>query len=399
MRFRTLCDTTLPVTRPHEIIDTPAALLHAIQLWRTQPALAVDTESNSFFVYRERTCLVQVSTRDADWIVDPLAVDLKPLGELLENTAIEKVFHAAEYDILSLKRDYGFVFHNLYDTLIAAKAVGRKKVGLGSLLEEVLATKLAKDEQRSDWGRRPLTPDQIEYAFSDTRYLLALADALRLEVSAKGPDIIEEVAIDCQRMTEKEPKPREVNPDAFEKHKTIKAMDPVSRQILKHLFEARELRAQETNKPPFRVISDEALGEIAVRKPVDRAALAKIPGVTPPVLSRHGDALWAAVQSGLAAGPLSFRKKAYTPVNPAEEELYEALRSWRKAVAEARGVEVDVICGNASLRVLAQARPTTLEALGATALDTFRVRRYGEAILHVIQRGTGGTQAPRAATR
>ena len=105
---------------------------------------------------------MQVSTRDADWILDPLAVDLKPLGPLLSNPAIEKIFHASEYDVTSLKRDYGFTFRNLFDTLVAAKAIGRKKLGLGNLVEEVLGVKLTKDEQRSDWGGRPLSADQID---------------------------------------------------------------------------------------------------------------------------------------------------------------------------------------------------------------------------------------------
>ena len=81
-----------------------------------EPSLGVDTESNSFFVYRERTCLVQVSSMEADWVIDPFAVDISPMGELLANPAIEKIFHACEFDVLSLKRDYRFTFANVFDT-------------------------------------------------------------------------------------------------------------------------------------------------------------------------------------------------------------------------------------------------------------------------------------------
>jgi ribonuclease D len=373
------------VTRTQSFIDTPEGLARAIDSWRGQPALAIDTESNSFFVYRERTCLVQVSTRDADWILDPLAVDLRPLGEILADARIEKVLHAAEYDVISLRRDYQFGIRNLYDTLIASRAVGRRRVGLGSLLEDVLAMKLEKDEQRSDWGRRPLSADQIAYAYADTRYLLQLSDALKQEVASKGPEVVEEVAVDCERMAAREGRPREVDPDAFEKHKSARKMDPVARSILRALYDARETRARETDKPLFRVVSDETLGEIAVRKPRTRAELQHVPGVTPPIIGRHGDALMAAVQAGLAAEPLPFVRRASAPVDLHEEERYEALRAWRKQVADARGVEVDVIAGNAALHAIAKARPSSVEALAALdALDAFRLKKYGAAIVGVL---------------
>ncbi len=373
------------MTRTQSFIDTPEGLARAIDSWRGQPALAIDTESNSFFVYRERTCLVQVSTRDADWILDPLAVDLRPLGEILADARIEKVLHAAEYDVISLRRDYQFGIRNLYDTLIASRAVGRRRVGLGSLLEDVLAMKLEKDEQRSDWGRRPLSADQIAYAYADTRYLLQLSDALKQEVASKGPEVVEEVAVDCERMAAREGRPREVDPDAFEKHKSARKMDPVARSILRALYDARETRARETDKPLFRVVSDETLGEIAVRKPRTRAELQHVPGVTPPIIGRHGDALMAAVQAGLAAEPLPFVRRASAPVDLHEEERYEALRAWRKQVADARGVEVDVIAGNAALHAIAKARPSSVEALAALdALDAFRLKKYGAAIVGVL---------------
>lgn len=370
------------MTRPNTILATQDALTEAIEHWRTVSELAIDTESNSFFVYRERTCLIQVSTRDADWIVDPLALDPRPMGELLANPAIEKVLHAAEYDVVSMKRDYGFKIENMFDTLIASKATGRKKFGLGNLIEEILAVKLEKDEQRSDWGRRPLSANQIEYAFADTRFLLPLADVLKADVTGKGPEIVEEVAIDCRRMTEKEGRPREVDPEAFEKHKSARKLDPVSRQILKALYEQREIRARETDRPLFRVVSDETLGEIALRKPATREELSKIPGCTPPLVSRHGDFILKGVQVGVEAGPLPFVRKPFVAPDEAEEERYESLRAWRKKVAEARGVEVDVIVGNAALKVVAKAMPADVAALAELGvLDASRLRRYGDAVV------------------
>jgi ribonuclease D len=306
----------------------------------------------------------------------------------MADPAIEKVLHAGDNDIQQLRRDFGYNFVNLFDTLVAAKAIGRKKVGLGSLVEEILGIKLEKDEQRSDWGRRPLSADQIAYAFADTRHLLELADALRREVATHGAEIVEEVAVDCERLTVKEGRAREVDVNAFERHKSARKMDPVSRQILRLLFEAREKKGLELDRALFRIVSDEALGEVAIRKPQSKAELGKIPGVTPPIVSRHGDMLMAAVEEGLRLGPFPFVRRQGPAIDPRIEERYEALRAWRKGRAAARGVEVDVIAGNAALHAIAEAAPKSADALSESgALDPFRLRKYGAEILAALKVG------------
>lgn len=365
------------------MVDTLKALEAALDEWHEEPALGMDIESNSFFAFRERTCLLQVSSRDADWIVDPFAVDLTPMVPLFANPAIEKVFHASELDVVSLKRDYGIQMVGLYDTLVAAKAVGRRKVGLASLVEESLEIKISKDEQRSDWGRRPLTDKQISYAFTDTRWLLTLADLLKTEVGQKHVE--EEVAVDCLRMAEKQARERVVDPEAFEKNPIARKLDPVARQLLRSLYLAREARAAELDRPLFKVISDETLGEIAARVPRTADDLATIRGVTPAILQRHGDALVNAIGEAHAAGPLPFKRRAYVAPDPHEEERFEALRAWRRKVAEARDVEVDVIAGNAALKALAKTHPKSFDELEPVAeLDPFRREKYGAALLQVL---------------
>src|SRR5690606_29531 len=131
-----------------------------------------DTESNSLYAYRERVCLIQLSTRSRDYILDPLIiVDMSPLAPLLADPGVEKVFHAAEYDLICLHRDYGFIVNNLFDTMVAARICGYKAIGLGSLLSEFLGVELDKRHQRDDWGERPLPPDSLRYAQMDTHYL------------------------------------------------------------------------------------------------------------------------------------------------------------------------------------------------------------------------------------
>jgi ribonuclease D len=156
------------------------------ELLATQALVAVDTESDSLYSYFEKLCLVQFSTPDTDYIVDPLALSLDPLASIFADARIEKVFHAAEYDILCLKREYHFTFANIFDTMIAARILGWKHVGLGNILQERFGVTLNKKMQRADWGRRPLTAEQLAYAHADTHYLLALRSLQKAELLQRG---------------------------------------------------------------------------------------------------------------------------------------------------------------------------------------------------------------------
>jgi ribonuclease D len=153
----------------------------------SQARLAVDTESNSLHAYQEKVCLIQFSTPDEDYVLDPLALaDLAPLGPTFADPAIEKIFHASEYDILCLRRDYGFTFANIFDTMQAGRILGRKQAGLDRLLEEKFSVKINKRFQKADWAVRPLSRDLLLYARLDTHYLIPLRDILKGELEAHG---------------------------------------------------------------------------------------------------------------------------------------------------------------------------------------------------------------------
>ena len=109
---------------PPRLVADPAALAELLDDVRSEPVIALDTESNSFHVYRERVCLLQISTRAADFVVDPLAVDVTPLGAVLCDGR-ETVLHGADYDVRCLKREYGWRFPRLFDTMAAARRLGR----------------------------------------------------------------------------------------------------------------------------------------------------------------------------------------------------------------------------------------------------------------------------------
>ena len=141
-------------------VNTEQSLARMIADLSSQPRLAVDTESNSLHAYRERVCLIQFSTPQADYILDPLEfADLSPLAPVFQEPAIEKIFHAVEYDLICLRRDYGFSLANLFDTMQAARILGYPAVGLDRLLNEKFGILVDKRYQKADWAARPATRD------------------------------------------------------------------------------------------------------------------------------------------------------------------------------------------------------------------------------------------------
>jgi ribonuclease D len=282
----------LPVLSPVFVRDAAGveALARALA---GEPVIALDTESNSFHVYRERVCLVQISTRGADYVVDPLAVDLRPLGPILAGAGA-MVLHGADYDVRCLKREYGFELPHLFDTMAAARRLGRPGLGLSALVEQHFGVKLSKDFQRSDWGRRPLTPQQVSYAALDTHFLLPLHDLLARELAERG--LGAEAGEEFARIAAVEPRPKVFDREGWRHLRGARDLDAAGRAVLRALWIAREERASALDRPPFKVMPESALLEVARRRPRSEAELLAIPGITPVVARRMGDAALAAVR-------------------------------------------------------------------------------------------------------
>jgi ribonuclease D len=277
---------------PPELVADPEALARLVEALRPEPVVALDTESNSFHVYRERVCLLQVSTRTQDFVVDPLAVDVRRLGEVFCDGR-ETVLHGADYDVRCLKREYGWKLPRLFDTMAAARRLGREGLGLSALVEAQFGVRLSKTFQRSDWGQRPLTGAQIAYASLDTHFLLPIYDLLSGELETRG--VADEARREFARIAAVEPKERVFDPEGYRRIKGGRELDPAGRAILRALYLAREDRARAVDRPPFKVLADQTMVEIARRRPRTPAELGRLPGVTPSVLKRMGDAILAAV--------------------------------------------------------------------------------------------------------
>lgn len=368
---------------PPTLVADTEALSGLVADLAASTTIAVDTESNSMHAYRERVCLIQFSTPAADYIVDPMALqDLSALAPVFASPAHEKIFHAAEGDLLGLGRDFGFTFAHIFDTMSAARTLGWPHVGLAAVLKAEFGVTLSKTHQRADWGRRPLRADMLDYARLDTHYLPALRDRLFTALTERG--LWPEAQEDFERLARTQPAAvsQSLDPQAFWRVKGARELTPRQAAVLRAVFAYRDSESARANLPPFKVIGEPTLLDIARRSPQTLDDLTGIVAMTPGQVHRHGHALLRAVQDGLAAPPPSPPVMTQEPDDV--QDRYDRLHHWRKTRAQARGVESDVILPRTTLWDLARRPPRTLADLADIA-DFGPTRRalYGPEIMAV----------------
>jgi ribonuclease D len=347
-----------------------------------QPRIAVDTEADSLHSYWHQTCLLQFSSVEQDYVIDPLAIDPAPLAPVFVDSAVEKIMHAGENDVRVLKRDFAFNFANLFDTMVAARILGYPRWGLADLLRDAFGVELNKRYQRYDWAQRPLPPDALLYAAMDTHYLLSLREKLGRELHEGGHG--EEAAEEFARIAATPPAERGFDPDSFWRVKGAYDLPPAQRPTLRELHRFRDEQARRLNRPPFRVMPDQTLIAVAKAAPRTQQELQTLAGVSPFIAQRYGRALLAAVQRGAGHPPI----RAEHGVRPDEATIarYESLRAWRNARAAQRRVEGDVILANSVLRALAAAPPGDRAALEQSGLlGPWKLKTYGDEILAALR--------------
>ncbi len=362
-------------------VNTDQSLRKMLSDLSAQRRIAVDTESNSLHAFRERVCLIQFSTPKHDYVVDPLAIsDISPLASIFNDIKIEKIFHASEYDLICLKRDYGFELRNLFDTMQAARMLGYPAVGLDTLLAEKFQVKMDKRHQKADWGARPLTAAQIDYARHDTHYLFALRDLLETELREKGrwELALEDFSRAC---VVDEPKEK-LNGSTWKRFSGRKDVTPRELTILLELCHSRDTIAEKMDRPPFKVIDDTLLLEIAKKLPEKDVDLAGI-GLSEKQIRLWGGEVLSAVRRGGHA-PLVSREQPKRPSEAALKRL-EKLKSWRKKIAQEQKVESDIILPKPFLNLLAENPPKTIRDVESAMEDSpWRFKQFGTQIFGLI---------------
>jgi len=365
------------------LVDSAAAFRSMMNALTGETTLALDTESDSLYRYYYKVCLIQISTPAADYLVDPLRLSgLAPLGDLMADPAVEKVFHAAENDILMLKRDFGMEFSHVFDTMLAARILGGQQVSLAALLARRFDVTLDKRTQLTDWGRRPLTPAQLSYARLDSHYLIALHDLLLNELKAhKRWREAQESFAGLPGVVYVE---KPFDPEGFWRIKGARDLHQNELAVLRELYLWRDEYARKLDRPPFKVLSDDALVRLSQKQPEDTAALP----LSPYQIGQLGRSILAVIARGRAAPPPQPPARQYNGNGrPTPDVLarFDQLRAWRARRAAERSADTDLILTNDSLMAIARAAPSTLESLAALGvMGAWKLEEYGNDVLKVI---------------
>jgi ribonuclease D len=236
------------------LIADQKALEELVGELHSQQRIAIDTEADSLHCYFEKVCLIQISSGPGHWLVDPLAnLELQPLLDVVCSRRL--VFHGADYDLRLLRRIGNFEPVDLFDTMIAARLVGKSGLGLAALVKEFFGIELSKASQKANWAIRPLPPEMVEYAHNDTRYLFEISD--RLESDLKNLGRLDWFTESRDRMIASAREVKERDDNTVWRISGSSGLSPRAQAILRVLWFWRDSEARAWDRPPFHVIGND----------------------------------------------------------------------------------------------------------------------------------------------
>ena len=349
---------------------------------------AIDTESNSMYVYRERVCLVQVNAGGHLFVIDPLALPpgpeaLAPLKAALEDPSKITWLHGGEYDVACLRRDYQIQMRAVWDTQQAASMLGWDKTGYGAVVERVTGVALAKGHADYDWATRPLDPAALRYAIDDVVHLPVVAEAIKQMVA--DADLGDEVEI-ANQAVEAAGWSGGFDPAGFWKIKGARDLSPKSLPLLAALYRWRDGLAQERNLPPGRLINNEFLASLANHAPTNYGLLKKL-GARSWFLTEFGDRLITEIKRALDQPDEVPARPRAREVEDIERTRETRLKDWRRGEAERRAVPLQVVLPAKALEFLKQHGANDLSV--APQLGPKRIGLYGDKLAQLCRERTG----------
>jgi ribonuclease D len=264
-------------------------------------AIALDTE---FFwertYYPQLGCIQLALSNDECYLIDPTAIsDLSPLGELLADRSVVKIFHDAPQDLAILCRATGVAPQNIFDTRLAAGFSSLSStLSLGNLVKTLLDIDIPKTETRTDWLQRPLSEDQVEYAKDDVRYLQALRILLLSRII--GPKIKSWLQEELNLLNNPQIYLGQNTTDRYLKLRGVSSLNRKSLAVLRDLADWREETARTHNRPRGHIIQDQILVEIARKQPQTMEELAGKSEISAKAIERYGNEIVSIIQKTLS---------------------------------------------------------------------------------------------------
>ncbi|MEO6255682.1 MAG: ribonuclease D [Sphingomicrobium sp.] len=354
------------ITRPDELSDLVGRL-------SKQPFIAVDTEFMRENTYWPELCLLQVASTEEAAAIDPLVgLDLAPILDLMvENRNVLKVFHAGGQDLEIVHNLTGKVPTPLFDTQIAAMALGHgEQIGYSNLIESLLGHALDKGARFTDWSRRPLDKRQIDYAIADVTHLATIFPRMveKLRKNGRGAWLDEEM----ERLAD--PSSFAFDPQDAWKRLKLPSRNPAVLGRLKALAAWRETEARSKNLPRGRIVRDDTMGEIAIHPPKSQEELGQVRGLSSGWRSNDiGSRLMSALASAKPLDPSELpdrepRRPGLTKEGALVSDLLKLLLKIRSKEA---GVAAKLIARTDELEALAAGVRKDLKILSGWRFDEF----------------------------
>ncbi|GAC1581964.1 MAG: ribonuclease D [Polyangiales bacterium] len=396
------------------VADSESSIAAAARAIGQASVLAIDVESNGLHAYRARLCTLQIGisnqvervasvtpvTIEVVYVMDPIVAgeaSLSPLAEPLSARGPLKIVHDLAFDARQLACA-GLPLGNVFDTAVAARFLGIEATSLSALVQARVGVTLDKGLQHHDWGARPLGAELHAYLAADVVHLPMLAHSLQSDLAAKG--IAQEVELEtAHRLVTALAAGNvdfipPVSPPPYVRIKGAHALDAQALCVLRALADFRERVAQSRNVPPFKVLGNEALLELATGRPRFPHEVLRVRGLSRGASASFVQEIVDAIEVGRSQGdvPESERVMFFSPkIAPSRESLEQRrriekrMRAFRKMEAKHREVDEQVVLPGHCVQAIVDTLPETLEDLRRIGgIGEFRVARYGEAILQAI---------------
>ena len=380
-------------TSKFQYIDNQALLEQLVELADPVPTIAIDTEANSLHNYFEKVCLIQISFRGGHFIVDPLAdINLSPLLEAFHGKTL--ILHGADFDLRMLRSSFGFVPGKpVYDTMLAAQLLGYEHVGLAALVERFFDVSLPKKGQKSNWARRPLSLEQLDYASDDTRYLEDLSALLHEELALLARDAWHLEW--CQKVMDAVQQDPGRDEENAWRIKGLSKLDRRQLAFARSVWHWRDLEARKMDRPPFMVMRNQDIIDIALaceKKGIDSLANngIRLPrNCTGSRLAALQGAVKEAARLKRDEWPEKRRSRDTRMPGPEIKTQVEALRKACADIAHELNLPPSVVAPRAALEAIARTDSRTFEAIRSnTGLMTWQAELMQPAALDVLSRLT-----------
>jgi ribonuclease D len=338
------------------IISDQAALDAWVTAFSQSDPVAVDTEGDSLHCYREKLCLIQMSTADATLLIDPLVrLDFSAFNAMLSARTV--VLHGCDYDLRMLRRGIQFAPGGVFDTYLGARLLGLKEVGLASLVQRYFEVDLPKTSQKANWARRPLTATMVSYAMNDTRYLLPMAERIGAQLRELGRwSWFDE---SCARAVAAASEDRERDPEKAWKVSGSSALRGRALAVLRALWFWREEEAEQADRPTFQILRNEELVEVAQGASQGRMNLPHhLPG-------GRRKRLYATLHKALELPENAWPQRepvVRTRPTPEQEKRFEDLRQQRDRIASELELDPGVLAPRQALERLVR-EPESVDAV------------------------------------